>query len=216
MSINGNGNRPLYLYTRFERFWHWAQAALIIVLAVTGLEIHGSYTWLGFQLAVEVHNFCAWTWLVLYAFVLFWMATTGEWRQYIPTTKRLIDVALYYMVGIFQGRPHPVPKSERDKHNPLQRMTYLSISLLLIPAQMATGFLYYFYSSWGQWGWAGKLTLSTVAFIHTAGMFGFLAFLVVHVYMTTTGHTLTCHLKAMCTGWEEVPPPHPARVSNGG
>lgn len=203
--MSNNGGKSLYLYTRFERFWHWAQSALIITLAFTGLEIHGSYTVLGFKRAVEVHNFCAWTWLVLYAFVLFWMAVTGEWRQYIPTTKRLIDVALYYMVGIFQGKPHPVPKSERAKHNPLQRMTYLSIALVLIPLQMATGFLYYYYNSWPQWGWTASLSLNAVAFIHTAGMFGFLAFLVVHVYMTTTGHTLACHLKAMCTGWEELP-----------
>ena len=26
-----------------------------------------------------------------------------------------------------------------------------------------------------------------------------------HVYMTTTRHTLMGHMKAMCTGWEEVP-----------
>lgn len=76
---------------------------------------------------------------MLYTFVFFWMATTGEWRQYIPTIKRLIDVALYYMVGIFQGKSYPVPKSERDKHNPLQSMTYLTISLIFIPVQMATG-----------------------------------------------------------------------------
>lgn len=26
----------LYLFTRFERFWHWSQAALIITLLVSG------------------------------------------------------------------------------------------------------------------------------------------------------------------------------------
>jgi Ni,Fe-hydrogenase I cytochrome b subunit len=30
----------IYLYTRFERFWHWFQALMIITLIVTGLEIH--------------------------------------------------------------------------------------------------------------------------------------------------------------------------------
>jgi thiosulfate reductase cytochrome b subunit len=29
-------------------------------------------------------------------------------------------------------------------------------------------------------------------------------FVIVHVYMTTTGHTVTAHVKAMVTGWEEV------------
>ena len=59
---------------------------------------------------------------------------------------------LYYMIGIFRGEPHPVPKSERVKHNPLQRITYLGISVFLIPFQMITGLLYYTYNSWPEMG----------------------------------------------------------------
>ena len=33
----------IYIFKGFERFWHWAQAALIITLLLTGFEIHGSY-----------------------------------------------------------------------------------------------------------------------------------------------------------------------------
>jgi thiosulfate reductase cytochrome b subunit len=29
-------------------------------------------------------------------------------------------------------------------------------------------------------------------------------FFIVHVYLTTTGHTPTAHIKSMITGWEEV------------
>ena len=32
----------------------------------------------------------------------------------------------------------------------------------------------------------------------------FLTFLVIHVYMTTTGHSIFAHIKAMVTGWESV------------
>jgi thiosulfate reductase cytochrome b subunit len=193
----------IYLYTRFERFWHWAQAGLILLLVATGLEVHGAFRLFGFDSAVNLHNWTGFSWFVLYAFILFWQATTGEWKHYIPTTRKLMTVAHYYLYGIFHGEPHPVPKSERNKHNPLQRLTYLSLSLLLIPVQVATGFLLYTYNSWLQWGI--PLSLGTVALIHTAGAFGLVTFLVVHVYMTTTGHRLTCHIKAMCTGWEEVP-----------
>ena len=28
----------IYRFKRFERFWHWSQAALIIALLVTGFE----------------------------------------------------------------------------------------------------------------------------------------------------------------------------------
>ena len=29
------------------------------------------------------------------------------------------------------------------------------------------------------------------------------AFFFIHVYLTTTGHTVFAHIKAMITGWEE-------------
>ena len=31
----------IYLYARFERFWHWTQMALIMVLMFTGFGLHG-------------------------------------------------------------------------------------------------------------------------------------------------------------------------------
>lgn len=197
-----NNEQVIYLYTRFERFWHWFQALLIIVLLGTGFELHGTYEFLGFETAHTVHVFTAWTWLVLFAFIIFWMLTTGEWRQYVPTFKKLVHVGAYYCSGIFKGEPHPVPKSARTKHNPLQRLTYLGTVTFLVPYQIITGFLYYYYNDWAAMGldW----NLSTIAYLHTAGAFAFLAFMVVHVYMTTTGHTVFSHTKAMLSGWETV------------
>ena len=195
----------LYLYTRFERFWHWAQTVLILLLLITGFEIHGTVKLFGFEQAFTLHNACAWAWFVLYAFIVFWMATTGEWQHYVPTFLKLRDVIRYYLVGIFKGEPHPVPNSERAKHNPLQRLAYLGIVSALVPFQMVTGFLYYTYNQWPQFGFAGAFSLKAIAVLHTLGAFAFLAFVVVHLYMTTTGHTLTAHIKAMFTGYEDVP-----------
>lgn len=190
----------IYLYTRFERFWHWLQAMMIIVLTITGLEIHGTYSLLGFQRAVNVHNFIGLSWLVLFAFFVFWLFTTGEWKQYIPTTKKLFAVMRYYAWDIFQGRPHPVEKSPGAKHNPLQRLTYLGLSALLLPVQMLSGLLYY---TWNIW--AGlSIPLAPVAWLHTLLAFMLLSFLLVHVYMTTTGHSLFSHIRGMITGWEEI------------
>ena len=198
------GMKKIYLYTRFERFWHWAQGALILLLAATGFEIHGTWTFFGFDQAVAIHDFCAWSWLGLYVFIVFWLATTGEWKQYVPTMEKIYDVAMYYASGIFRGEAHPVPKTVRRKHNPLQRLTYLSISAALIPFQIGTGLLYLFYNEWPALGIKQYLTLDVVAFLHMAGAFGFLAFIVVHVYMTTTGHSVSAHIIAMFTGWEEI------------
>ena len=193
----------IYLYTRFERFWHWAQAALIVSLALTGLEVHGWLSLFGFEEAVELHNGAGIAWFVLYVFIIFWQLTTGDWKHYVPTTRKLLAVVRYYAYGIFRGEEQPVPKSERNKHNPLQRLTYLGISIALIPLQVVTGLLYYTHTSWPEWGI--HMELGSIALIHMAGAFALLTFLIVHIYMTTTGHRLTCHLKAMCTGWEEVP-----------
>ena len=189
----------IYLYTRYERLWHWLQGLMIICLIVTGLEIHGTYKLLGFQTAVNIHNFIGLSWLILFAFFVFWLFTTGEWKQYIPTTKKLFSVVLFYAWGIFQGKPHPIQKSKGAKHNPLQRLAYLGISAMLLPVQMATGLLYYLYNDIPQ-----ILPLSVLAVIHTLVALFLLNFLVIHLYMTTTGHSLFSHIAGMITGWEEV------------
>jgi thiosulfate reductase cytochrome b subunit len=157
----------------------------------------------GFKTAVEIHNFVGISWLIAFAFFVFWVFTTGEWRQYVPTTKKMLVVVRYYMYGIFRGEPHPVPKRKEAKHNPLQRIVYLTLAAALLPLQMLTGFLYWSYNSWNAWG-LGWLSLGFVAGVHLAGGFAILSFLIVHIYMITTGHNLTAHTRAMICGWEEV------------
>lgn len=193
----------IYLYTRYERFWHWLQMALIVVLLVTGLEVHGAFRLIGFDRAVTVHNTAGITWLIAFSFFVFWVFTTGEWRQYIPTTRKMFQVIRYYSYGIFKGENHPVPKRKEAKHNPLQRLVYLWLAAFLLPVQMISGLFYWGYNAWPAWG-VGGLSLGLVAIVHTAGAFAIFSFIVVHVYMTTTGHTLTAHVRAMITGWEEV------------
>lgn len=195
--------KNIYLYTRYERFWHWLQMALISILLLTGFEIHGTYRLLGFDRAADIHNVAGITWLISFTFFVFWLFTTGEWRQYIPTTRKIVQVIRYYSYGIFKGESHPVPKRKEAKHNPLQRLVYLSLAACLLPVQMASGLLYWGYNEWEAWGLA-QFPLGTMALIHTAAAFAILSFLMVHIYMTTTGHTITAHIRAMISGWEEV------------
>ncbi|AWT10276.1 cytochrome B [Stutzerimonas frequens] len=192
----------LYLFTRFERFWHWSQAALIITLLFSGFAIHGSHALLDFRTAVEVHEVAAWLLIALWIFAIFWHFTTGQWRQYIPTLTNIQRVALYYARGIFIGAPHPYKVTAERKHNPLQRIAYLGVLVLINPLIWISGLLYLF---WGRLepllpDW---LALEAVALAHTGGAFLMLIFLIVHVYLTTTGHTPLAHIRAMITGWEE-------------
>jgi thiosulfate reductase cytochrome b subunit len=195
-----------YVYKGFERFWHWAQAFLIIFLAVTGFEIHSSYELFGFDLAISLHNKAAIALIVLIVFAIFWHFTTGEWKQYIPTTTNLKAQAEFYIFGIFRNAPHPTKKTLLSKLNPLQRLVYLGLKVLIIPVMVISGLFYMFYR-YPQSGMIKGInidSLEAVALIHTLGAFLLMAFLIVHLYLITTGHTLTSNLKAMITGWEEL------------
>lgn len=194
----------IYVFKRFERFWHWAQATLIILMLITGFEVHGAYNLLGFEQAANYHSILAWALVGLWVFAIFWHFTTGEWKQYIPTTEKIVAMARFYSTGIFKGAPHPFRPTVLRKHNPLQRLAYLGVLLLIGPLLWLTGWLYLFYGSWQAWGLSDYLSLEWVAFFHTADAFMMLAFLIGHVYLTTTGHTPTAHIRAMITGWEEV------------
>jgi thiosulfate reductase cytochrome b subunit len=193
----------VYLFKGFERFWHWSQALLIIAMLLTGFEIHGTYRIFGFEKAVTYHSTAAWALVVLWVFAIFWHVTTGEWRQYIPTTDRMLAIMRYYSSGIFKHEPHPFKPSSQQKHNPLQRLTYLAILTLLSPLIWISGWLYLFYADWNAWG-LSALQLEWVATAHTIGAFFMLAFLISHLYLITTGHKLTSQIKAMVTGWEEL------------
>ena len=194
--------RRIYIFKGFERFWHWAQALLIIAMMLTGFEIHGSWQLLGFERAVHLHEFSAWALIVLWVFAIFWHFTTGEWRQYIPSTKNLGAMIRYYGFGIFNGEDSPFKQTLMQKHNPLQRMAYLGLKLLLNPLMWFTGLLMLFYADWGRLGI--ELERETVVLIHVAGAFLMTSFLIMHLYLITTGHTVSSHLKAMITGYEEV------------
>ena len=193
----------IYIFKPFERFWHWSQAALVLTLLTTGFEIHGSYSLLGFETAVDTHRTAAWLLIGLWVFAIFWHVTTGEWRQYIPTTDKVQAMVRYYLTGIFTDAPHPFRQTRLRKHNPLQRLAYLFILVLVNPLIWITGWLYLFYADWPALG-LERLPLAWVATLHLVGAFIMLAFLIAHVYLITTGHTPTSHIKAMITGWEEV------------
>ncbi|MFZ2309126.1 MAG: cytochrome b/b6 domain-containing protein [Rhodoferax sp.] len=193
----------VYLFKPFERFWHWSQAVLIIFMLLTGFEVHGTYTVFGFEKAVGYHTIAAWTLVGLWIFAIFWHFATGEWRHYIPTTDKILAIANYYSSGIFKHEPHPFKPSAINKHNPLQRLTYLAVLTLLSPLIWVTGGLYLFYGNWQALG-LDFLKLEWVATGHTLGAFLMLAFLVSHLYLATTGHKVYSQLMAMITGWEDL------------
>ena len=195
----------IYIFKGFERFWHWTQALLILVMLATGFEVHGAWKLLGYERAGSVHVTAVWALITLWVFAIFWHFTTGEWRQYIPTTRNVGAMLQYYLFGIFRHEPHPHRQNQLSKHNPLQRLAYLGVKLCINPLVWVTGLAYLYYNELGAAGW--NVSLGVIAVLHTIGAFLMLAFLIVHVYFATTGHTWSSHFKAMVTGWEEVEGP---------
>lgn len=195
--------KRVYLYTQFERFWHWTQMVLVSLLMLTGFEIHSSFKLFGFETSVRMHSAAAWAFLGLIAMAGFWMVISGQWKNFVPTTKNLKAQIEFYISGIFKNAPHPTKKTLLSKLNPLQRIVYLALIILVFPVQLITGFLYMFYHYPEKpIEMAG---LKYVAVIHTFAAYLLVAFLIVHLYLITTGHTPTSNLKAMITGYEDMP-----------
>jgi thiosulfate reductase cytochrome b subunit len=103
---------------------------------------------------------------------------------------------------MFRNEPHPYKKSELSKLNPLQRITYLGFLVLIFPVLATTGLMTIYYDQVKLWF---PIKLETLALIHTIGAFLLVTFFIVHVYMTTTGHTVFSNIMAMITGSEEIP-----------
>lgn len=198
--------KQVYIYKSFERFWHWMQAILIFFLAFTGFEIHGTYSFFGYRDAVRYHNVAAYMLLGLIAFAIFWHLTTGEYKQYLPTLRNIKAQLNFYLFGIFRNSPHPTKKTVLSKLNPLQKLTYFGLKILVIPLSVTSGLLYMFYRYPSRQG-VESINIDSLEFIaifHTIAAILLIAFIITHLYLITTGETVTSNLKAMLTGYEEL------------
>ncbi len=201
--------KRVYMYAGYERLWHWLQTFTIIGLLFTGLVIHRPDTFglFSFNGVVIVHNVLAAILAINAALSLFYHLASGQIRQYIPRPAgffdQAIEQALFYIRGIFKGEAHPFEKTPEKKLNPLQQVTYFGLLNVLLPLQGLTGML-----MWGAQRWpdlAEKLGgLTFLAPLHTIVAWLFAAFIVMHVYLTTTGHKPLTDIQAMITGWEDV------------
>lgn len=201
--------RRVYMYGFYERFWHWLQTAVILGLIFTGLVIHrpDQFSLFSFAWMVSVHNVLAAILVVNAALSLFYHLVSGEIRQYIPRPIGFFDQAIvqakYYLGGIFRGAPHPFEKVPESKLNPLQQLTYFGILNVLLPLQIVTGAL-----MWGKQQFPDLAQslggLPLLAPFHTLVAWLFAAFVVMHVYLTTTGPTPLANIQAMMLGWEDV------------
>jgi thiosulfate reductase cytochrome b subunit len=198
----GGISKKVYLFKVYERIWHWVQSGLILGLLWTGFALHGTLGWPGFETAIEWHEVFGICLLVLTVFTMFWHVTTGEGRQFIPKTGGLADMIRFYTGGIFRSEPHPTVPTPEAKFNALQRFSYFSLLVFVFPVQMLTGFILWALPRIEAFS-VLRPHVGLLALVHTAGAFGMLSFIVVHLYMITTGPTLWSNLKSMFTGYAD-------------
>lgn len=191
------------IYKAYERFWHWSQAFLIISLIFTGFGLHGLHGLLPFGLAVMLHTGAAIALIVLWVFTIFWWFTTGEWKQFFPKNENLWTIMKYYAWGILQGASKPYHKRLHSKQNPLQALTYVALTFFIGSTLWATGIAYLLYNFWEHYGWAAD-AFPIIVFLHTAAAWGMAIFVIIHVYMATTGKPWTHYIKSMVTGRDDV------------
>ena len=204
-----HSTKKVYMYSAYERLWHWLQTGAIVLLLLTGLVIHkpDSFSFLNFRNVVATHNILSAILAVNAGLALFYHLASGEIQQYIPRPRgffdRTMSQAIYYLRGIFKGEGHPFEKTADKKLNPLQQITYFGLLNVLLPLQGITGIL-----MWGVQRWPSIASslggLPLLAPFHTMIAWLFGAFIVLHVYLTTTGQTPVSSIEAMITGWEDV------------
>lgn len=199
------------------RVWHWINAAGILLLVVTGVQIRFAeqVQLLSLQKAITLHNYTGFVVLAAYLFWLAYYFGTGQIKTYLPDLRTLhihtIRQLRYYGYGYFRGEPNPFSMTPENKFNPMQQMGYCSLMLFMMPAQIISGLFLWQVKMFGDY-----ITLlggvKIVDTIHVLLFFCFAAFLLIHCYLASLGHTPLAHFKAMCTGYEE---PHGAEDGPG-
>ncbi len=201
----------IYLHPLPVRIWHWIHATGIVLLVLTGIQLHfpGIISLFGsFQTAVAVHNFFGFLVLADYFLWLGFYLVTGKLRTlYVPPktdiTKGLPQQAAFYLYKYFKGELPPFEPSPDEKFNSLQKCAYFYIMFFLVPLQIVTGVLLYnirvFKPVMDIFG-----GVQVIDALHLITAYIFISFVAVHMYLCTLGHTFWAHFKAMILGYEEV------------
>jgi thiosulfate reductase cytochrome b subunit len=208
-------------YPLWLRCWHWINAGLFLALLVTGLSIHWAAPGtpaVKFRTAILAHNTAGILLTASYVWFLLGLVR-GNGRYYRLTVRDIVPgmflQARHYLLGIFRGEPSPFPHDADRKFNPLQKMSYLVVMFALFPALIATGWALFFPADLP----ARVLDLPGVgiaAIAHTYLAFVLSLFMVVHVYLGTTGRTPGELFRLMLVGdrGAHAEPASTARPSN--
>ena len=200
--------KMIYLNPLTVRIWHWIHAIGITTLCITGAQIRfPEYISLfSYRTAVLIHDFtgifvCL-DWLLWFFYYVF--IDKSLIKLYVPNMYDLktgiIKQMLFYGFNYFKGGPNPHHCTPENKFNPMQKGAYLMIMLTLVPIILLSGLLLLLITQkWMVFLGGVKIVIG----LHFLVACCFAAFLFVHMYLATLGHTFWAHIITMITGWEE-------------
>ncbi|MDR2605022.1 MAG: cytochrome b/b6 domain-containing protein [Desulfovibrio sp.] len=194
-----------FVYPAPIRLFHWINAVGFLLLLWTGLGIHfeGLPLVPALETSARIHNGVAWVLIANFAVFLLYGIFTGDIRQYVPRgpdlAGKIAAQARYYLYGIFSGAKKPFPISRERRFNPLQQVCYLVVFIIGMPVLLLSGALLLLPES-ATSGLAGRETLASA---HYGLAIAFGLFLAAHLYMTTTGDSITSLIRGMITGRHE-------------
>ena len=179
---------PLWL-----RVWHGLQALLFLGLIATGLSMHyagSEWAQIPFAVSVRMHNACGIATAVLWLVFVVWNAASGRVRHYKPKDIHVIHSLViqlrYYAYGMFRGEPQPLSPGLRNNH--VQQLAYAAVMYILMPVSIVSGLLLLFPILAPERA-LGRAGLWPMAMLHLGVGYILTLFLLVHVYLATTGET---------------------------
>ncbi len=174
--------------------WHWVNLISMILLIISGIIIHGWCVPGTMGIARGVHFFCGFVLFFGLVLRLIWSffgksANVGGTREQVMDARtflpqkenrhQLIPWIKYYL---FFKKEHPLS----GKYGVPQKIAYFVFVVLGIFAMFFTGLcLWQATANWPICLWFTNLVggLMKVRIIHYAGMFWFICFMLIHIYL---------------------------------
>jgi thiosulfate reductase cytochrome b subunit len=200
----------IYFYPIWLRIWHGINALCILTLIITGINMqftNPGVAIMKFQLAVDFHNIAGITLSLNYLLFFFGNILTVNRKYYKLKMKGLLKKILlqadYYTSGMFKNQPHPFPLSEKRKFNPMQKVMYVFVMYVIVPAVIITGLALLFPETIIEEVYSISGIFIT-ALVHTSLGILIAIFLIDHLYVCTIGKHPLNNFKSMINGYHDL------------
>jgi Ni/Fe-hydrogenase 1 B-type cytochrome subunit len=188
----------VYVWELPVRFYHWINAACIVVLAATGFVIGNppslnasteAYAGYWFGTCRFIHFATAYVFVWNFAFRIYWGFVGNKyanWKNFLPhQLAQMKEVAAVLKADILQIRPRPV---HATGHNAVAYFTYFVMFLVFL-FQVITGFALYapMSHSWFPqlFTWVTPIFGSDLGlrYYHHLATWFFIIFTLIHIYL---------------------------------